>query len=216
MTNKKNFALTIKTGFILMILIISGFSYQMVPIPKLSWNQRIGINQNSVPDGPKYQYVGAKKCASECHNNEKMGFQFNIWKVSAHSNAFKDLSSRRAKIYARKANITGNLMESPACLKCHISAGNLDSTYLTATYNKEDGVTCEACHKHDYETKTYLPAEADCQKCHNNSLHKVSDFNFKSDCEKIAHSRPDSTKKSVLNEEIFINGDRFASVHSIP
>lgn len=195
MTSKKTIALTIKTGIILMILIISGISYQMASIPKRSLNQRIGINQNSVPDGPKYQYVGAMKCASECHNNEKMGFQFNSWKVSAHSNAFKNLSSRRAKIYARKANITGNLLESPVCLKCHITAGNLDSTYLASTYKKEEGVTCEACHKHDYETKTYLPAEADCQKCHNNSLHKVPDFNFKSDCEKIAHYRPDSTKK---------------------
>jgi polysaccharide biosynthesis protein PslG len=183
MTNKKIIALSIKTGFILMILIISGISYQMVVIP------------NSVPDGPRYQYVGAKKCASECHNNEKMGYQYNTWRVSPHSNAFIDLSSGRAKVYARKANIAGNLPESPACLKCHSSAGNLDSTYLTVTYRVEEGVTCEACHKHEYETKTYLPSEADCLKCHNSSMHKVRDFNFKSDCEKIAHSRPDSTKK---------------------
>jgi hypothetical protein len=186
----------VKTGFILMILIISGVSFQMISIPKPSFNQRSENEVNSMADGPKYKYVGAKKCASECHNNEKMGFQFNIWKISAHSNAFKDLDSRKARIYAKKAHIAGNLSESPACLKCHISAGNLDSTYLTPTYNKEEGVTCEACHKHDYETKTYLPVEADCQKCHNNSLHRIADFNFKAECEKIAHPRPDSTKRN--------------------
>ena len=179
-----------------MILVISSVSFQMIPIPNQSLNQRPDNEVKSMPDGPKYQYVGAKKCASECHNNEKMGFQYNLWKISGHSNAYKDLSSRKAKVYARKANIAGNLLESPACLKCHVSAGNLDSTYLTPTYNKEEGVTCEACHKHDYETKTYLPLEADCQKCHNNSLHRVPDFNFKAECEKIAHSRPDSTKRN--------------------
>jgi hypothetical protein len=195
MTNKKIITLGIKTGFILMILLISGISFQMISIPKSPLTQRSEGEPDSSPDGPRYQYVGAKKCASECHNNEKMGFQFNIWKTSAHSNAFKELGSGRARIYAKKAHITGNREESPACLKCHSSAGNLDSTYLTPTYMKEEGVTCEACHKHDYETKTYLPGESDCQKCHNNSVHKVPVFNFKTDCEKIAHSRPDSTKK---------------------
>ena len=178
-----------------MILIISGISFQMISIPKSSLIPLSESEPQSLPDGPKYQYLGAKKCASECHNNEKMGFQYNIWKISYHSNAFKDLGSRRARIYAKKAHIAGNLTESDVCLKCHSSAGNLDSTYLTPTYTKEEGVTCEACHKHDYETKTYLPGEADCQKCHNNSVHKVPEFNFKADCEKIAHSRPDSTRK---------------------
>jgi hypothetical protein len=196
--NKKIITSLIKGGLILMILIISGISFQMISIPKSSLTLRSENELKSSTDGPKYQYVGAKKCASECHNNEKMGFQFNIWKISDHSIAFKELSSRRARFYAKKAHITGNLSESPVCLKCHSSAGNLDSTYLTPTYMKEEGVTCEACHKHDYETKTYLPGEADCQKCHNNSVHKVSEFNFKKDCEKIAHSRPDSTKKMTL------------------
>jgi hypothetical protein len=180
----------------LMILVISVVSFQMISIPKPSFIQQPENEVKSMSDGPKYQYVGAKECASECHNNEKMGFQYDMWKISSHSNAFKNLSSGRAKGYARKANIAGNLLESPACLKCHISAGNLDSTYLTPTYNKEEGVTCEACHKHDYETKTYLPVEADCRKCHNNSLHRVPDFNFKAGCEKIVHSRPDSTKRN--------------------
>jgi hypothetical protein len=194
--NKKIITPSVKTGYLLLILVISGVSFQMISIAKPSINQRSENEVKSTSDGPKYQYVGAKKCASECHNNEKMGFQFNIWKISAHSNAFKDLDSRKARTYAKKAHITGNIMESPVCLKCHITAGNLDSTYLTPSYNKEEGVTCEACHKHDYETKTYLPGQADCQKCHNNSLHRVPDFNFKAGCEKIAHPRPDSTKRN--------------------
>lgn len=138
----------------------------------------------------KYQYVGIEKCASICHNNEKMGFQYNIMKSGPHSKAFKILSSEKAMRYAKNANIKENPQESSVCLKCHVTGGGLDSSYFTTTYKKDDGITCEACHKREFITKTFLPEEIDCLKCHNDSVHKMHKFDFDDKCVKIAHPRP--------------------------
>jgi hypothetical protein len=142
----------------------------------------------------KYQYVGMEKCASICHNNEEMGFQYNIVKSSPHANAFKHLVTRKAFRYAKKANIEGSPQVSAVCLRCHTTGAALDSTSLTVTYRKEDGVTCEACHKGEFISKTFLPKEADCLKCHSDSVHKIPEFDFSADCKKIAHPRPKSKK----------------------
>jgi hypothetical protein len=138
----------------------------------------------------KYQYLGAEKCALVCHNNDTMGFQYNSWKASLHSEAFKILYSKKAILYAQQAHVTGNAWESSMCLKCHTTGGDLDSSYFTSTYRKEEGITCEACHKHSMVAKTYIPAEEDCLICHNKSVHKVPKFNFEVKNSKIAHFRP--------------------------
>ena len=138
----------------------------------------------------KYLYVGMEKCASVCHNNKDMGFQYDMVKTSAHANAFQILFSKKAARYAKKADIKENPRESPVCLKCHVTGGGLDSSFFSATYRKDDGVTCEACHKGAYITKTFIPKEEDCLKCHNGSVHKIHTFNFKQNCVKIAHPRP--------------------------
>lgn len=151
----------------------------------------------SLQEKVKYHYIGMEKCASFCHNNEEMGFQFNIVKNSPHANAFKILVSEKAVRYARKANVKENPGESPACLKCHITGAGLDSTFFASTYRKEDGVTCEACHKEAFITKTFIPTEDDCLKCHNDSAHKMVRFNFKENCIKITHRRPVSKLKET-------------------
>ena len=147
--------------------------------------------KNSGPqEKVKYLYVGMEKCASVCHNNKDMGFQYDIVKNSPHANSFKILLSEKASRFAKKAEIKENPYQSPVCLSCHVTGAGLDSTFLTSTYKKEDGVTCEACHKGAYIAKTFIPTEADCLKCHNDSVHKTRRFNFKENCEKIAHKRP--------------------------
>jgi Cytochrome c554 and c-prime len=138
----------------------------------------------------KYRYVGMEKCASVCHNNEEMGFQYDIMKNSPHSNAFKILLSVKATRYAKKVNVKENPQESAICLKCHTTGAGLDSSFFASTYKKEDGVTCEACHKGAFITKTFIPKEEDCLKCHNDSLHKMRHFNFMDNCAKITHPRP--------------------------
>jgi hypothetical protein len=138
----------------------------------------------------KYLYVGMEKCASVCHNNEVMGFQYNIVKGSPHSKAFKVLASEKAVRYAKKVDVKGNPQKSSVCLKCHVTGGGLDSSFFGDTYTKEEGVTCEACHKGEFIIKTFLPKEPDCIKCHNDSVHRIHKFNFDDDCAKIAHPRP--------------------------
>jgi hypothetical protein len=158
---------------------------------KSDFQSYIGSNR-SLPDSLKYQYLGMEKCATACHNNDSMGFQYNIVKSSPHAKAYEILSSVKAKRYAKNSSVKGNPQESFTCLKCHVTGAGLDSTSLTSTYRKEDGVTCEACHKGEFIKKTFLPKESDCLKCHNSSVHKVNRFDFKEECEKIAHSRPKS------------------------
>jgi len=150
-----------------------------------------------VQANPKYQYLGAEKCAAVCHNNDTMGFQYNITKNGPHSKAFVILSSGKALKYAKKASVQGNPNESLICLNCHVTGAGLDSTSLTSTYRKEDGVTCEGCHKGEYILKTFLPKEADCLKCHNSSVHNIQKFKFKEDCAKISHPRPKAKPGAV-------------------
>ena len=119
-----------------------------------------------------------------------MGFQYDIVKSSPHAQAFNILLTKHANQYAKKANIKENPQESSVCLKCHVTGGGLDSSYFAATYKKEDGVTCEACHKGEYISKTFLPKETDCLKCHNDSVHKMHKFDFIEGSAKIAHPRP--------------------------
>jgi hypothetical protein len=145
----------------------------------------------------KYHYIGMEKCASVCHNNEKMGFQYDIMKNSPHSNAFKILVTEKAVRYAKKANVKENPQESPVCLKCHVTGGGLDSSFFASTYRKEEGVTCEACHKGAFITKAFIPKEEDCLRCHNDSVHKMNSFDFRKNCVKIAHPRPKVNTKET-------------------
>lgn len=199
-TNKKIavFALTIAFSFI--IIIDSVQSNQAYTIPEKHDFPLPEETSRFVQEKPKYHYVGMEKCASICHNNSEMGFQYNIVKSSSHSQAFKILASKKAFRYAKNANVKDNPQESSACLKCHVTGGGLDSSFFTITYKKEDGVTCEACHKGAYITKTFLPTEPDCLKCHNDSIHKMHKFNFIDKCAKIAHPRPKANRSPGNSE----------------
>ena len=126
----------------------------------------------------KYQYVGTEKCASVCHNNEKMGFQYDIMKSGPHSEAYRILTTEKAACYAKKVKVREHPQESFVCLRCHITGAGLDSSFFAATFKKDEGVTCEACHKGAYISKAFLPKESDCLHCHNDSLHEVPKFNF--------------------------------------
>ena len=181
------------------LILFSGLiqSNQAIVIPEKTSGLLPGDMSFSVQEKVKYRYIGMEKCASVCHNNEDMGFQYNIMKDSPHSNAFKILVSDKAVRYAKKANVKENPQESPVCLKCHITGGGLDSSFFATTYKKEDGVTCEACHKGAFITKAFIPKEADCLKCHNDSIHRMHHFNFRENCEKIAHPRPKAKLKET-------------------
>lgn len=149
---------------------------------------------SSVQDQTKYRYVGSEKCASVCHNNNEMGFQYDIMKNGPHSKAFEILGSGQAFRYARKAGIKSFPRESAKCLQCHVTGAGLDTSFYAVTYKKEDGVSCEACHKGPYITKAFIPTVEVCLSCHNNSVHKTDSFDFTERCSMIAHPRQ---KKSL-------------------
>lgn len=142
----------------------------------------------------KYRYVGAEKCAKTCHNNEEMGFQYDIVRNSRIAGSFKVLDSRKADRIARKAGLKEDPQKSIVCLCCHVTGGGLDTSFFAVTYKKEDGITCEACHKGPYRPKSFIPVESDCLKCHNNSVHGIPEFIFIERSEKIAHRRPETKK----------------------
>jgi len=171
--------------------------FQLRTIPEKSEIPFFREKDSKEQEKTKYLFVGAEKCASVCHNNEKMGYQFNSWSNSTHKDAFNILVSKKGRRFAKQAHLSGNPQESRICLKCHITGGELDSSYFAATYKKEDGVTCEACHKQISDGKTYLPTEANCLECHNDSLHKTPKFNFPEESAKIVHKRP----KVILPKE---------------
>jgi Cytochrome c554 and c-prime len=195
--NKKIVVFVLTIAFSFIIILVSIQSNQAITIPKKSTFLLYAGRSSFEQEKPKYQYVGIEKCASVCHNNGEMGFQYNIVKSSPHSKAFKALASEKALRYAKNANVKENPQESSICLKCHVTGGGLDSSSFTATYKKDDGVTCEACHKGEFILKTFLPKETDCLKCHNDSVHKTHKFNFKDKCAKIAHPRPNVRLKET-------------------
>ena len=153
-----------------------------------------GSGNLSTQEKQLYKYVGLEKCASVCHSNNVMGYQYDIIMKSNLVKAYEILGSKKAMHYARKANVKENPQESFICLKCHTTGGGYGSDSFTETYNKEEGITCEACHKSQFNPKTVLPKEEDCRKCHNNSVHKVTDFNFKERSARIAHPRLNGSK----------------------
>jgi len=194
-SNKKILIFILLIVFGLFLILESFQSNKFYAVPE---NNVILLDQGtsrSMQEKPKYQYVGIEKCASVCHNSEEMGFQYSIVKSGPHSKAFIILASKKALRYAKDAKVKVSPEKSSVCLKCHVTGGDLDSTFFAATYKKEDGVTCEACHKGAYITRSFLPTELDCIKCHNNSVHKVSRFDYREKYSKIAHPRP--TKKAT-------------------
>lgn len=181
----------------LIITIGSTYPDKELPFAEKATCTLAGANTIFLQEKEKYQYVGMENCASKCHNNNEMGFQYEIVMNSPHAQAFRVLKSGKALNYARKAGIEEDPQNSRACLQCHITGAGLDSASLTATYKKEDGVTCEACHKADFISKTFIPSEQVCLSCHNNSVHRVHRFNFINQCAKIAHPRPKSAEVSA-------------------
>jgi hypothetical protein len=144
----------------------------------------------SEQEDTKYRYIGTEKCASVCHNKEDMGFQYDIMKNGPHAQAYNVLPTEKARHYAKDAGIKEYPQESSICLECHITGAGLDTSFFASTYKKEEGVTCEACHKGPYISKAFIPIESDCLKCHNNSIHQMSKFDFNERRAKIIHPRP--------------------------
>lgn len=94
---------------------------------------------------PKHAFVGAETCGM-CHKTEKQGNQFGIWQKSKHAEAFKTLKTAEADKIAKEKGFTTPAVQTPECLKCHVTGYGVDASLLGAKFNMEDGVQCETCH----------------------------------------------------------------------
>jgi hypothetical protein len=90
------------------------------------------------------KYVGAKTCGM-CHKMKDKGQVYQVWEKSKHAQAYETLKSKEADEIAKKKGSTKPAVETPACLKCHVTGGGT-ATNVEASFKKEEGVTCEACH----------------------------------------------------------------------
>ncbi len=152
------------------------------------------------------KYTGVKMCAA-CHKAGKGGTAFAVWEKSNHAKAYKTLLSDEAKKIAKDKGLKALPSESPECLKCHVAGGGVAKN-VEATFKKEEGVTCEACHgaasaykmlhsKGDLAKSKAAgmdPGQKDakfCTKCHNaeSPTHKT-EFKLDAMWAKIEHGLP--------------------------
>jgi hypothetical protein len=68
-----------------------------------------------------------------------------VWEKSGHANAFKTLLGEDAKKIGKEKGLKVAPSEAPECLKCHVTGGGAAKN-VEASFKKEEGVTCEACH----------------------------------------------------------------------
>ncbi|MDH5561219.1 MAG: cytochrome c family protein [Deltaproteobacteria bacterium] len=113
----------------------------------------------------QHDFIGVKKCKM-CHNKEKTGKQFDVWKKAKHSKAYLTLSGEKkvagkypgnpkAIELAKKAGVKGLPHEAQECLICHSSAFDASKKRLGKSFELDDGVQCERCHGagNDYKSK---------------------------------------------------------------
>ncbi|MFN0158399.1 MAG: cytochrome c family protein [Bacteroidota bacterium] len=90
------------------------------------------------------KYTGSKMCAA-CHKSGKGGTAYAVWEKSAHAKAYQTLLSDASKKIAKDKGLKTAPHESPECLKCHVTGGGAAKN-IEASFKKEEGITCEACH----------------------------------------------------------------------
>lgn len=154
----------------------------------------------------EFTYIGVDGCAM-CHKTEKQGSQLSIWKNSAHSKAYETLKTEKANQIAKEKGFSTPAVETPECLKCHVSGYNLDAKMLGPKFKIEDGVQCETCHgpgsaykdmkvmkDRDLAIKNGLVVHGKldefCIGCHNVESPTFVDMDIEAAWEKIKHDVP--------------------------
>ena len=92
--------------------------------------------------GPKY--VGSHACGA-CHQGPEMGYQFSLWRMSPHAQAYAVLATPKAAEIAKKAGVRG-----PAA-RARLPEVPRDRRRRRARrsrrrYDLMEGVGCESCH----------------------------------------------------------------------
>ena len=103
-------------------------------------NADVNFSQN------KYKYVGVNTCISGCHKLEEQGNQYEVWKNSKHSGAFRTLQTAAAESIAVSLGYLTPAYETPQCIRCHVLGKDIDESELLGTFDLTQGVQCESCH----------------------------------------------------------------------
>lgn len=155
-----------------------------------------------------HKYIGVEKCAM-CHKAEAKGNQYGQWMKSSHAKAMQTLTTEKAIAIGKEKGLKTPPAENEACVKCHTTGHGADAALFEATFNKGDGVQCEACHGpgSDYKAMNVMkdkaaaiaaglvmPDEKTCVKCHNAESPTFKSFDFKTAYAKIAHPKPAAPK----------------------
>lgn len=131
------------------------------------------------------EYVGSRVCA-QCHVAGDDGAPYATWLRSGHSAAFWRLKTDWASFLAAQRPHLRDLTDPAAerrCRNCHTTAALDESALFAASFRREEGVGCEACHgpgsKYaNRETMTdheaflaaggRIPDAGTCRSCHRN------------------------------------------------
>ena len=166
----------------------------------------IGLMSIAGAEEAKLKYGGLSTCKA-CHSSAKMGGEeYKAFAKSKHADAFKTLSTEKAKEYAKAAGVADPTKDGK-CLKCHTAAyGKKDQQ--GKKYSDEEGVTCEACHGPGEKYKSMpvmkdheksiaagllVPNEKTCLTCHNDESPGFKSFDYKKAWAAIKHG-PEKTK----------------------
>ncbi|HEY7752099.1 MAG TPA: cytochrome c family protein [Ignavibacteriaceae bacterium] len=156
----------------------------------------------------QHSFIGAEACGM-CHKTEKQGQQLSIWQATKHAQAYQTLKTEKADQIALEKGFKTKAVETPECLKCHVSGFNVDASLLDKKFKIEDGVQCETCHGagSDYKSMKVMKSREEsvangmvvfenkeefCIGCHNAESPTYVDFNFAEMWEKIKHLIPES------------------------
>jgi len=154
----------------------------------------------------EHAFVGTSTCGM-CHKSEKQGSQLSIWQNSKHSQAYNVLNDQKADEIAKSKGFQTKAIETPECLKCHVSGYNVDAKLIGDKFKVTDGVQCETCHGAgaDYKSKKVMEnreesiangllvhenIEEFCITCHNAESPTYVEFNFETMWNKIKHPVP--------------------------
>ncbi len=128
----------------------------------------------------KHRFAGMETC-SICHLSRRRGNQVGAWQETAHAKGYTNLATEKYKAVGKEVGVD-DPQKSEKCLRCHTTAYGVEARWLAATYKREEGVTCEACHGpgEDFALATVMPEkqkavalglyehpEASCTWCHN-------------------------------------------------
>ncbi len=151
---------------------------------------------------PSPLYVGSHVCMG-CHSGGEGGGAYVRWLSSRHAGAYWRLATDWSLFLAHQRphfqDVT-NPREDDRCLLCHATAAQDVDALFAKTFERQQGVGCEACHGpgSDYIDPAVMadraafvaaggrvPDEDTCRQCHRNPDH----FSFDEWWPRVAHAK---------------------------